>query len=202
MERALYRSAPTAGAGLRSTRGWERVAGGCATWCPRSSSSRSPCAENQIAGARRVRRRRFREGIERGQKERTEVRLIPGRGAGRGGLAEEDANLLHAPGQARPPRHRCWMLASRFSPPAAACVIWGTGNSDRGEEQAVSFRVGPDPRRPFTGRWLVGSYMGMSTISNENSYLKMGLKMNVADPHLSNPRSMCWFILSFTSFMP
>lgn len=31
---------------------------------------------------------------------------LPGGAAGRGRLAEEEADLFHAPGQARPPRHR------------------------------------------------------------------------------------------------
>jgi hypothetical protein len=38
-------------------------------------------------------------------------RSLPGGGAGRGGLAEEDADLLHAPGQGATPRHRRRLLA-------------------------------------------------------------------------------------------
>jgi hypothetical protein len=55
---------------------------------PRSSLSRTPREQKSY---RRVRRCRFGEGIKWGQRGGREVRLVPCRGAGRGGLAKEDA---------------------------------------------------------------------------------------------------------------
>jgi len=156
-----YRSAPRAGAGHRSTRGQGRGGRGCGPWCHHSSSSRTPCGrpdrqrtKSEAAGLEsRIRREESKRG----------ARFVPGSGAGRWGLAEEDADLLHAPRQARPPCHRCrllafyWILlaaagflsavlgemeAARWNGPGWACAIGSLGSLDRHRIHAVRSPIG------------------------------------------------------------
>jgi hypothetical protein len=80
------------------------------------------------------------------------VRLVPARGAGGGGVAEEDADLLHVPGQARPPRHCRRLLASLRRLLPLACVSTGTGT--RAARMNGHLPFGADAHHPcLEGGW-------------------------------------------------
>ena len=93
------------------------------------------------------------------------MRELPGGAAGRGRLAEEEADLLHAPGQGRPPRHRRRLLgfASLFSDPAL-CQLYlpplgnmGIGEMPRRMNGQTSCRrlVGSTPSDHENGVWAL-----------------------------------------------